>query len=151
MIDIPKLALSLKQPWAWAVFEPTVDKDIENRSWHTSVTGPILIASSAQVTTREYEVASDYIENLTGVRPPLKSELPMGCVLGRVFVHPVLRKTSCPIVRWHMADHYGLPLSQKAVLETPIPCKGLQRFWRVGRDQALVAALAKAKLRRVGA
>lgn len=34
-------ALSIKQPWAWAIVSGL--KDIENRSWQTPYRGPILI------------------------------------------------------------------------------------------------------------
>lgn len=31
MADIPHLALSVRQPWAWAIIH--AGKDIENRTW----------------------------------------------------------------------------------------------------------------------
>ena len=31
-------ALSVKQPWAWAIFH---GKDVENRDWPTNVRGPV--------------------------------------------------------------------------------------------------------------
>lgn len=31
MLDLPELALSVRQPWAWAIIH--AGKDIENRSW----------------------------------------------------------------------------------------------------------------------
>lgn len=34
-------ALSIKQPWAWAIIEGF--KDVENRSWPTSYRGPLFI------------------------------------------------------------------------------------------------------------
>lgn len=36
-------ALSVRQPWAWAIFN---GKDIENRSWQTKVRGRVLIHAS---------------------------------------------------------------------------------------------------------
>lgn len=38
---LPRLALSIRQPWAWAI--TTLGKDIENRSWRTKYCGPVLI------------------------------------------------------------------------------------------------------------
>jgi len=34
-------AITVKQPWAWAIFN--VGKDIENRSWPTNYRGPLVI------------------------------------------------------------------------------------------------------------
>lgn len=34
-------ALSIQQPWAWAIF--ALDKDVENRTWRTALRGRILI------------------------------------------------------------------------------------------------------------
>jgi hypothetical protein len=41
MLDIPKLALSIQQPWAWLIVNG--HKDIENRSWATKFRGPVAI------------------------------------------------------------------------------------------------------------
>lgn len=46
MPEIPK-ALSLRQPWAWAVVHGY--KDVENRSWSTKHRGPLLIHASKQL------------------------------------------------------------------------------------------------------
>ena len=37
MIDIPRLAISVRQPWAWAIVHG--GKDIENRDWKASNPG----------------------------------------------------------------------------------------------------------------
>jgi hypothetical protein len=42
---IPNRALSLKQPWAWAVIHGP--KDIENRRWNTDFRGLFWVAASA--------------------------------------------------------------------------------------------------------
>jgi hypothetical protein len=39
-------ALSVRQPWAWAIIEG--GKDVENRAWLTNYTGPLLIHASLQ-------------------------------------------------------------------------------------------------------
>lgn len=46
------LALSIRQPWAWAIIN--AGKDIENRSWSTKVRGRVLIHASATLPYREY-------------------------------------------------------------------------------------------------
>jgi hypothetical protein len=82
-------ALSLIQPWAWAVvFGP---KWIENRVWWSELTGPIWLASSAQVTRPYYREARELIlriaERTSGpVEVPHLDDLTYGAVLGRAFV-----------------------------------------------------------------
>lgn len=41
MIDIPKMALTVWQPWAWLIVHGW--KDIENRDWRTHYRGPVAI------------------------------------------------------------------------------------------------------------
>ena len=38
-------AITIKQPWAWAII--FAGKDIENRTWHTHDRGPLLIHAGA--------------------------------------------------------------------------------------------------------
>lgn len=45
MIDLPNKALSIRQPWAWAIVH--AGKDIENRDWPTRYRGPVCIHASA--------------------------------------------------------------------------------------------------------
>lgn len=46
-------ALSIRQPWAWAIVN--AGKRVENRTWETRYRGPILIHAAKGVTKREYE------------------------------------------------------------------------------------------------
>src|SRR5688572_4676832 len=48
-------ALSLRQPWAWAVVHG--GKRVENRGWTTDYRGPLLIHASTGMTRGEYEDA----------------------------------------------------------------------------------------------
>lgn len=41
MTDLPKMALSIMQPWAWLIVNG--HKDIENRDWPTKFRGPVAI------------------------------------------------------------------------------------------------------------
>jgi len=42
-------AISLQQPWAWAILH--AGKDVENRRWNTRYRGPIAIHASAKPQT----------------------------------------------------------------------------------------------------
>jgi hypothetical protein len=50
---MPLLALSLRQPWLWAVLK--AGKRIENRKWATSYKGPLLLHASKGCTEEEVE------------------------------------------------------------------------------------------------
>jgi hypothetical protein len=75
-------ALSVRQPWAWAIIH--AGKNIENRTWTTKHRGPLAIHASQGCTRAEYDAASVEIERITGKRPPTLAELPRGCVVGTV-------------------------------------------------------------------
>lgn len=82
-------ALSLKQPWAWAVVHGP--KWIENRTWFSELVGPIWIASSSQVQRSYYEEARGRILRIgeaTGqeFEVPALDDLPRGMVVGRATV-----------------------------------------------------------------
>jgi len=46
----PWRALSIRQPWAYAILH--LGKDIENRPWRTNFRGPLLIHASLKGRTR---------------------------------------------------------------------------------------------------
>lgn len=51
MADRPIKALSIRQPWAWAIIN--VGKDVENRSLRTRFRGPVCIHASAYRPTQD--------------------------------------------------------------------------------------------------
>lgn len=60
----PELALSVRQPWAWAIIY--AGKDIENRSWQAvnhglKIRGEICIHAAKGMTQAEYDSASDFM------------------------------------------------------------------------------------------
>ncbi|NIB44853.1 ASCH domain-containing protein [Pseudomaricurvus alkylphenolicus] len=123
-------ALSIRQPWAWLILH--AGKDIENRTWHTNYTGPLLIHASKGCTQREYFEAAafaklaldDSLRPLT--LPPLK-ELPRGAIVGQVEMVDCSRVTGSP---WHMKDQWGFELENPVPME-PIPYKGQLGFFEV--------------------
>lgn len=79
-------ALSVRQPWAWALFN---GKDVENRSWRTNYRGALLIHASKVVD--RHGLAT--IERDFGVVPPGPDELTTGGIIG------VVNIVDC--VEWH--------------------------------------------------
>ena len=64
MSDLPKFAISIRQPWAWAIIY--AGKDIENRDWATSRRGPICIHAAKGMTKGEYADANRFIQRAVG-------------------------------------------------------------------------------------
>lgn len=57
---IPLVALSIRQPWAWAIV--ALGKDVENRSWRTRHRGPLLIHASHGVKAADVEAFTLHAE-----------------------------------------------------------------------------------------
>lgn len=87
MSPLPQLALSVRQPWAWAIIH--AGKDFENRSRgalkHLPVPAPFRIAvhASRGMTRREYQLARDFMTGI-GIDCPLPALLPRGGIVGTV-------------------------------------------------------------------
>lgn len=71
-------ALSIKQPWAWAILH--AGKDIENRTWATTMRGGILIHASKGLDLEGFE----FIEKEIGKSVPATKYLPTGGIVGYV-------------------------------------------------------------------
>ena len=86
--ELPTLAISVRQPWAWALIY--AGKDCENRSAaalrHMSFPPPgkrLAIHAAKGMTREEYEDAADFMESL-GVTVPAPCDLLRGCIIGDV-------------------------------------------------------------------
>ena len=64
MADLPRMAISIRQPWAWAILH--AGKDIENRDWRTSFRGPVCIHAAKGMTRAEYDAANHSIQEAVG-------------------------------------------------------------------------------------
>ena len=112
MKNLPPLALSVRQPWAWAIIH--AGKSIENRSAgmirHLNpVLGPRAIHAAKGMTREEYEHARDFI----GVECPAPAKLLRGGIIGSVDVVGVVKQSDSP---WFFGPR-GL------VLRAPKPCE----------------------------
>jgi hypothetical protein len=114
--NLPRLALSVRQPWAWAILH--AGKDIENRSWQAvnhglRQRGRIAIHAAKGMTRDEYEDARAFIDR-TGscCLCPDAVNLHRGGIIGSVEVVDVVGESSSP---WFFGPR-GL------VLRDPHPC-----------------------------
>ena len=84
MSELPTIALSVRQPWAWAIIHG--GKDIENRSWRSDnpgvrFRGDFCVHAASGMTKAEYEDAADTMAFL-GVECPPPAELLRGGIIG---------------------------------------------------------------------
>lgn len=128
-MDLPRLALSVRQPWAWAIIH--AGKDIENRTWQQSnpglkFRGSVCIHASTGMTRDEFEDAIDDIEYAatTVDRLPQARELVRGAIIGVVDVVDLVRQSGS---KWWCGP-VGLVLANPRAVD-PIPCKGQLGFF----------------------
>lgn len=117
----PSRALSVRQPWAWAIIH--AGKDIENRSEGAvrsmpSNLGWIAIHASKGMTQREYEDARSFMASI-GVTCPPPAELVRGAIIGSVDVRAVASASTSP---WFFGP-CGLVMTDARPCE-PVPASG---------------------------
>lgn len=98
-IDLPSLALSVRQPWAWAIIH--AGKDIENRSWQAvnhglTRRGRIAIHTSKGMTREEYVDASEFMLKDLRIECPPARDLLRGGIIGSVEVVDVVTESDSP-------------------------------------------------------
>lgn len=125
--DLPPLALSIRQPWAWAVVAG--HKPIENRS-HGSIRAGRMdlrrIAIHAATGMREAEYAwAVWKMAQVGVKVPPPSALPRGALIGAVDVTDIITESDSP---W-FGGPCGLVL-QNPVQSAPLPCTGALGYFK---------------------
>jgi hypothetical protein len=134
-MDLPTRALSVRQPWAWAIM--FAGKDIENRSWQAvnhglSVRGAIVLHAAKGMTKGEYEEAAEFMSSI-GVTCPPPADLWRGAAIGIVDVIDVVSESSSP---WFFGPR-GLVLENPKPL-VPVPVAGALGYfnWQERRIDA---------------
>jgi hypothetical protein len=117
MTDLPELALSVRQPWAWGIIHARPPKDIENRSWQAvnhglRQRGRIAVHAAKGMTREEYQAASEFMASI-GVTCPAAVDLHRGGIIGSVEVVDVVTASTS---KWFFGPR-GL------VLKDPRPCE----------------------------
>lgn len=141
MTQLPRLALSVRQPWAWAIIH--AGKDIENRSWQAvnhglRVRGRIAIHAAKGLARCEYEDAAEFMASI-GITCPAPADLLRGGIVGSVEVIDVVKESDS---RWFFGPR-GL------VLRDPQPCDFIPSVGALGyfewqpADPSIVPAPAR--------
>lgn len=110
-------ALSVKQPFAWAIVNGR--KDIENRKWITHFRGRIAIHACGVKMPRPPWPRS--------VARPNDDELITSAIVGVVDIVDVVETSRS---KWFLGP-LGWVLANARPLATPIPCKGNLKLWDV--------------------
>jgi hypothetical protein len=131
---LPRLALSVRQPWAWAIIH--AGKDIENRSWQAvnhglKTRGRIAVHAAKGMTRDEYESAASFMASI-GVACPAARELARGGIIGSVDVVDVVTQSDSP---WFFGPR-GLVLAyaEPCELIPAVGALGYFRWYRAGAD-----------------
>jgi len=112
-------ALTLQQPWAWAVIQGY--KDVENRSWSTSHRGLLLIHAGRQFDAAGFE----FIWKL-GLHRALPMELPLGRLVGSIQLQDVATRYPS---QWSFRGARHWVLTKPREFRTPLPCRGGQKLF----------------------
>jgi hypothetical protein len=122
MNELPPLALSVRQPWAWAIIH--AGKDIENRSWATKFRGRVLIHASKGMTQEEY--VNFGCRALRRELPvPSFDDLLRGGIVGEIEIVDCVTQSKSP---W-FSGPYGFVLRDPRPCEF-IPARGALGFFR---------------------
>ena len=131
MTTLPEFALSVRQPWAWAIIH--AGKNIENRSWSARIAalltalafrGRVCIHASKGMTQDEYD-SVEFIERTSGIKAPRPHELRRGGIIGTVEISDVVRKSHSP---WFFGS-VGLVLANPQPVDF-IPCTGALGYFK---------------------
>ncbi|CAN5711410.1 hypothetical protein BH18ACT15_BH18ACT15_15370 [soil metagenome] len=108
----PQLALSVRQPWAWAIIMGY--KDVENRSWKTNHRGPLLIHAPRKVAPEGFS----FLQR-RGIDIP--ADFARGGLVGSVVLVDCVSKAKSP---WAFQDHWHWLLRRPFEFNRPIECTG---------------------------
>jgi hypothetical protein len=123
--------ISIRQPWAWLIING--EKRIENRTWKSRYTGPLLIHAAKGMTAEEYKYAIgrrsyELLEagNKDTSAAIDQSHLQFGGIIGITTMTGYIEKNSpaeMKIPYWS-PDHYGWKLGENPIRLPFRPYKG---------------------------
>lgn len=117
-------AISVKQPWAYAIMY--LGKDIENRTRHTKIRGTIGIHASKSIDMDAY-----FDLKCQGYDLPPFDQLPLGQIIGTV---DIVDSVEDHPSKWKQEYTIGYVLENPRPLELGIPYRGQLSFWNVPEE-----------------
>ena len=130
-------ALTVRQPWAWAIAAGV--KDCENRTWSTSHRGWLAIHTAATLADAAEVARCAQLLAAAGVDAPATAQLARSAVVAVVFVHDVLPPEAPVESDWAQPRCYHWQLRHARALEVPVPCAGQKNVWTLSGE--LIAAI----------
>ena len=139
-------AITIRQPYAGAIFADEQPKEIENRASGTEYRGPLLIHAGQHLADGD---AFADVERITGAPVPVlgaplsPSQWAVGAVIGVVDLVAVHTSAECECrcSPWALQYRKHLKLARPRRLARPIPANGKLGIWTP--DEELAAAVRK--------
>jgi hypothetical protein len=120
--QLPKLAISIQQPWAWLIHNGY--KPVENRTWWTKIRGPVAIHAGLKLDTEGYKWVKT---NFPDIPLPAPDEFDRGGIVGTMVITDCVIEYNSP---WFFGP-YGFVIEDAK--KTPfVPLKGNLRFFNHG-------------------
>ena len=113
-------ALSIRQPWAWAICAG--HKDVENRSWKTSHRGLFVVHAGGR-SPAAADIA--WIRDTLGIVVP--ADLTRGALIGVARLVDIVEGSDSP---WAQPDQLHWLIADGELWSHPIPCRGRLGFFR---------------------
>lgn len=112
----PLRAISVRQPWAWAIV--TGYKDVENRARRTERRGTLLVHAGLKMDPRGFQFLWEL-----GLHRKLPDELPRGALVGEVRLSDCLYGYTS---EWAEPGSWQWILTGAKEFRTPLSCSGAQ-------------------------
>jgi hypothetical protein len=128
-------ALTVRQPWAWAIAEG--HKPVENRGWAASYRGPLAIHAGLSW-DKHGEVRFAQIVHRLGIALP-DDDVPtmgFGVVVAIVDLVGVCEGGACDCGPWAEWDAKHWQFENARPLATPAPARGRLQLWNVDLGSA---------------
>lgn len=118
-IGLPTRALSIRQPWAWAILY--AGKRVENRTWATPYRGRLFLHAGLSV---DWASVADLEEEIRAVPEPRPAAV-RGAIIGTAELVACVRPAQVePAQRKWVAGPWCFLLENVEALATPIPYRG---------------------------
>lgn len=131
-------ALSVRQPWAWAIAKGY--KNVENRSWTATYRGPLAIHAAARWDDYAVEALRDVVRTVRAMGVPLPKtladDLPYSdtrLVVAVVDLVDICTRPlrACDCGPWAIAGQSHWQLANARLLPEPFAAKGRLGLWNV--------------------
>jgi ASCH domain len=117
-------ALTIRQPWAWAIVY--AGKDVENRRWRTSYRGPLLIHAAKDADPQGGARVLWTMDDPEAFGQPRLAFQTRGAIIGVVLLGDILTDSAS---RWAQSACFHWMLESPAPIDPPVPCAGRPGLW----------------------